>query len=94
MSKIAYSSAMKFLDVFLPYMRQKRPDMLFSAQWINSNEKWGNKHGYKMWMEPMSDVGKNKHHLINVRISIERNEEYLTEEQVKVQSILSGRYDA
>ena len=68
--------------------------MLFSAQWINSNEKWGNKHGYKMWMEPMSDVAKNKHHLINVRISIERNEEYLTEEQVKVQSILSGRYDA
>merc|ERR1711871_810636 len=93
MSKIAYSSAMTFLDVFLPYMRQQRPDMLFSAQWINSNEKWGNKHGYKMWMEPMSDIAKNKHHLINVRISMEHNEEYLTEEQVKVQSILSGRYD-
>ena len=29
MSKIAYSSAMTFLDVFLPYMRQQRPDMLF-----------------------------------------------------------------
>ena len=73
MSKIAYSSAMTFLDVFLPYMRQQRPDMLFSALWINSNEKWGNKHGYKMWMEPMSDIAKNKHHLINVRISMEHN---------------------
>ena len=41
----------------------------------------------------MSDIAKNKHHLINVRISMEHNEEYLTEEQVKVQSILSGRYD-
>ena len=46
-----------------------------------------------MWMEPMANKANGKHHLINVRISIEKNDEYLTDEQVKKQSFSSGRYD-
>ncbi len=91
--KIRYSSAMKFLDVFIPHMRRQRPDMLFEAKWIDIKEKWNKKNGFKMWMEPMANKANGKHHLINVRISIERNDEYLTDEQVKKQSFSSGRYD-
>ena len=91
--KIRYSSAMKFLDVFIPHMRRQRPDMLFEAKWIDIKEKWNKKNGFKMWMEPMANKANGKHHLINVRISIDKNDEYLTDEQVKKQSFSSGRYD-
>ena len=29
-----------------------------------------------MWMEPMANKANGKHHLINVRISIEKNDEH------------------
>jgi hypothetical protein len=92
-AKVKYDSAMKFLDVFLPHMRQQRPDMIFAAQWIGINDKWSNKNGYNMWMKPMAKQAVGKHHLINVRISIEKNVDYLTDEQMKEQSFSSGRYD-
>ena len=92
-AKVKYDSAMKFLDVFLPHMRQQRPDMTFAAQWIDVNDKWSNKNGYNMWMKPMAKQAVGKQHLINVRISIEKNVDYLTDEQIKEQSFSSGRYD-
>ena len=55
MSKIAYSSAMKFLDVFLPYMRQKRLDMLFLLSGLIQTKNGAINMDIR-WMEPMSDV--------------------------------------